>query len=174
MRITQICRFIAFAILLAMPALGAAASHKGETSVGLRGGFTTRNTTATAGLYLSYRFTEHFRVSPKLDYAFPHHNIDAFSFDIDCEMPLSLSAADNINFYPIAGLNYSTYSYHIEKGEDSSAEETSQRRNDFGLSFGAGLEYFATPTLRLAVESKGVIIKRFSGGWFTLSIGYRF
>lgn len=174
MRITSICRSLAVMLFLAITASAAAISHKGETSVGLRGGYTTRNSTATAGLYLSYRFTEHFRVSPKLDYAFPHHNIDAFSFDIDCEMPISLSAADKVNFYPIAGMNYSTYSYHIEKGEDSSAEETSQRRNDFGLSFGAGLEYFATPTLRLAIESKGVVIKRFSGGWFTLSIGYRF
>lgn len=174
MRITNIYRIITVVLFLAVTTSVAAVSHKGETSVGLRGGFTTRNTTATAGLYLSYRFTEHFRLSPKLDYAFPHHDIDAFSFDIDCEMPISLSAADKVNFYPIAGINYSTYSYHIEKGEDSSSEETSQRRNDFGLSFGAGLEYFATPTLRLAIESKGVVIKRFSGGWFTLSIGYRF
>lgn len=151
----------------------ASAQHKGEKSVGLRTGFTTRNTTATAGLYFSYRFSEHFRIAPKIDYAFPHHSTDAFSFDIDAEMPISLSAADNVNFYPIGGLNYSTYTIHGNSA-DNSSESTSQRNNQFGLSLGAGVEYFPTHSLRLAFESKGVLIKKFSGGWFNVSIGYQF
>ena len=65
-------------------------AQKGQTSVGLRGGFTTRNTTASAGLYLSYRFSEHFRMSPKIDYAFRHNGTDAFSFNFDTEMPIAL------------------------------------------------------------------------------------
>lgn len=165
---------LGLAVLICSTALTASAQHKGEKSVGLRGGFTTRNTTATAGLYFSYRFTDHFRLSPKLDYAFPHHDTDAFSFDIDFETPFALSPTNKVNFYPIAGLNYSTFSYHVKPGEDDNSDDTSQRKNDFGLSFGAGLEYFPTSSLRLSIEGKGILIKRYSGGWFNVSIGYIF
>lgn len=161
------------AALITAPTINA--QHKGEKSVGLRGGFTTRNTTATAGLYFSYRFTEHFRLAPKIDYAFPHHDTDAFSFNIDTEMPIAISGSDRVNFYPIAGLNYSTFSYHFRKtAEDETSDDNSQRQSNFGLGLGAGLEFFATPTLRLAVEGKGIIIKKYSGGWFNISIGYVF
>lgn len=160
-------------MLTALP-LCAEAQHKGQKSVGLRAGFTTRNTTATAGLYFSYRFSEHFRLAPKIDYAFPHYQTDAFSFDIDFESPFALSSTGKVNFYPIAGLNYSTFSRHLTDAEMEDSDDTSQRSNEFGLSLGAGLEYFATPSLRLAVEGKGVLIKKYSGGWFNLSIGYVF
>lgn len=160
-------------MLTALP-LCAEAQHKGQKSVGLRAGFTTRNTTATAGLYFSYRFTEHFRLAPKIDYAFPHHQTDAFSFDIDFESPFALSSTGKVNFYPIAGLNYSTFSRHLTDAEMEDSDDTSQRSNEFGLSLGAGLEYFATPSLRLAIEGKGVLIKKYTGGWFNLSIGYVF
>lgn len=150
------------------------AGGKGEKSVGLRAGYTTRNYTAATGLYLSYRFSEHFRLAPKIDYAFPHHSIDAFSFDVDCEMPISLSTSGKVNLYPIAGLNYSTFSHHRIKSESEPSDDTSQRTNEFGISLGAGVEYFASPSLRLSVEGKGMLIKKYSGGWFSLSIGYLF
>lgn len=173
-RITLIGALCMAVSVLFIPSAGLA-QHKGEKSVGLRGGFTTRNTTATAGLYFSYRFSEHFRFAPKMDYAFRHHDTDAFSFDFDAEIPISISSADNVNFYPIAGLNYSTFSSHFSPvGQRTESDDTSQRTNEFGLSVGAGLEYFATPTLRLAVEAKGVLVKKYSGGWFTASIGYKF
>lgn len=150
------------------------AGGKGEKSVGLRAGFTTRNTTATAGLYFSYRFSEHFRLAPKIDYAFQHHSIDAFSLDVDAEMPISLSSSGRVNFYPIAGLNYSTFSHHGLREDRDTSDDTSQRSNEFGLSVGAGVEYFPTKSLRLAIEGKGKLIKKYSGGWFNVSIGYVF
>jgi len=149
------------------------AGNKGEKNVGLRAGFTTRNTTATTGLYFSYRFSNHFRLAPKIDYAFLHHSVDAFSFDVDAEIPIALSTSKEINFYPIGGLNYSTFTHHV-KARDETSDDTSQRTNEFGLSLGAGVEYFATPSLRLALESKGILVKKYSGGWFSISIGYRF
>ncbi|MEF2643500.1 MAG: outer membrane beta-barrel protein [Paramuribaculum sp.] len=156
-----------------------AQSWRGQKSVGLRGGFTTRNTTATAGLYFSYRFTEHFRFAPKVDYAFRHKGIDAFSFNFDTEMPIALDGTTGrVNFYPIAGLNYSTFTSHNDEGPveelDENNDDSSQRTSRFGLNFGAGIEYFATPTLRLAFESKFLLMKQYSGGWFNVSIGYVF
>lgn len=149
-------------------------AQKGQTSVGLRGGFTTRNTTASAGLYLSYRFSEHFRMSPKIDYAFRHNGTDAFSFNFDTEMPIALNAEKNVNFYPIAGLNYSTFSTHFQITDNDESVDSSERTNHFGFNLGAGIEYFATPTLRLALESKCLLMKQFTGGWFNISIGYVF
>ena len=163
-----------FAVFLCSAPANAENIYKGEKSVGLRGGFTTRNTTATAGLYFSYRFSEHFRISPKLDYAFRHNDIDAFSIDVDAEMPISLSGSGRTNFYPIAGLNYSSFSRHLSSKHPDRSDNSSQRESGLGLSLGAGVEYFATPSLRLALETKGVIIRKYSGGWFNLSIGYIF
>lgn len=155
-----------------------ASEHSGQKSVGLRAGFTSRNTTATAGLYFSYRFTEHFRFAPKVDYAFRHKGTDAFSFNFDAEMPVSLNPTENVNFYPIAGLNYSTFTSHFEAESTArdaeESDDSSQRVNRFGLNLGAGIEYFATPTLRLSMECKGQLIKQFSGAWVTLQIGYVF
>lgn len=155
-------------------------AQKGEKSVGLRGGFTTRNTTATAGLYFSYRFSEHFRLSPKADYAFRHNGVDGFSFNIDCETPIALGAPENkVNFYTIIGLNYSnitsrTATVELTSEDPAVNDDSSQRTNRFGLNIGVGLEYFATPTLRLAFEPKCQLIKNFTGGWFNISIGYVF
>lgn len=164
---------------VAVPQQAAAQSYKGQKSVGLRGGFTTRNTTASAGLYFSYRFSEHFRFAPKVDYAFRHHGTDAFSFNFDCEMPISLDGiTGRVNFYPIAGLNYSTFTSRSATEEFISLSDTyndsSQRSNRFGMNLGAGIEFFATPTLRLAFEGKCTLIKQYTGGWFNISIGYVF
>lgn len=152
-------------------------NNRGQKSVGLRAGFTSRNTTATAGLYFSYRFTDHFRLSPKVDYAFRHDGIDAFSFNLDAEIPISLNPATNrVNFYPIAGFNYTTATSHVATEDilSRSADDASQRTNRLGLNLGAGIEFFASPTLRLAFEAKGQIVKQQSGAWLTASIGYVF
>lgn len=147
-----------------------------EKVVGLRSGYVTRHNTASAGLYLSYRFTEHFRFSPKIDYAFKHEGTDAFSFNFDTEYPLALNASKSVNFYPVAGLNWSTYNIHttINDTDVDDSIDSSERESHFGLNLGAGIEYFATPTLRLSFESKCLLMKKNTGGWFTLAIGYRF
>ncbi|MBO4955223.1 MAG: outer membrane beta-barrel protein [Muribaculaceae bacterium] len=159
--------------LIAIAAPAANAQH-GEKSVGLRAGYTTRNNTASAGLYFSYRFTEHFRIAPKIDYAFRHNKTDAFSFNFDTEYPIALNTVNTVNFYPIAGLNYSTYSTHTSVADSDESDDASVRESHFGLNLGAGVEYFATPTLRLSFESKCQLVKKYTGGWFTISIGYRF
>lgn len=149
-------------------------AQRGEKSVGLRAGFTSRNTTATAGLYFSYRFNRHFRIAPKIDYAFQHNSTDAFAINFDTEYPFALGSAGRANFYPIAGLNFSTYSTHFTIENDDESLDSSHRTNHLGINLGAGLEYFATPTLRLAFESKCLLLKQYTGAWLTLSIGYRF
>lgn len=160
-----------------------AQSHKGEKSVGLRASYTSRNSTAAAGIYLSYRLSEHYRISPKVDYSFQHNHIDAFSFNIDNEMPIALdNGVGRVNLYPIAGINYSAYTHHtlaslptnVTDDNDESLDDSSERTWRFGLNLGAGVEFFATPTLRLAAEAKCQLIKNYTGAWMTLSIGYVF
>lgn len=145
-----------------------------KASVGIRGGYTTRNNTATTGLYLSYRFSEHFRLSPKLDYAFPHDKCDGFSINLDTEYPLSLSQTGRVKLYPIAGLNWSTYTERADEGGILKETKDTHRLNQFGINVGAGLEYCPTPTLRMAVEAKGLMIRKNTGGWFSATIGYNF
>lgn len=149
-------------------------AQRGEKSVGLRAGFTTRNTTAAAGLYFSYRFTEHFRFVPKMDYAFRHYGTDAFLFNFDAEMPIALNPEKTVNFYPIGGLNYSTFSTHKQVIDTAESIDSSERTNHFGLNIGAGIEFFPTQTLRLMLESKCLLMKQNTGGWINIGIGYRF
>ncbi len=167
------CAAILVAIISTFASVDASA-QKGEKSVGLRAGFTTRNATATAGLYFSYRFSDHFRIAPKIDYAFQHNSTDAFAINFDTEYPIALGASRRVNFYPIAGLNFSTYNTHYTVENEDESLDSSHRTNHLGINLGAGLEYFATPTLRLALESKCLFVKQYTGGWFSLSIGYRF
>lgn len=172
-----ICLFVAI-VALNILTPNTVMAQRGEKSVGLRGGFTTRNTTPTAGLYFSYRFSEHFRFAPKVDYAFRNNGTDAFAFNFDAEMPIALGSSGKVNFYPIGGLNWSTFNTHTSSELTAKVREASDdssvRTNRFGLNMGAGVEYFASPTLRLAVEGKCLLIKQATGGWFNVSIGYMF
>ncbi len=163
---------IVFAWVLLMPISTLAQEHKykGEKSVGVRAGFSSSNTTGTAGLYFSYRFSKYFRLSPKIDFAFQHYGTDSFSYNLDTEYPVALGNSGKVNFYPIAGINYSTFNTHSVLDDVDSSE----RINKFGLNLGAGLESFVTPTLRLAMECKCQLISHYTGAWITVSIGYKF
>lgn len=163
---------IVFALFFLQPNSISAQEHKykGEKSVGVRAGFSSSNTTGTAGLYFSYRFSKYFRLSPKIDFAFQHYGTDSFSYNMDTEYPIALGSSGKVNFYPIAGINYSTFNTRSVIDDVDSSE----RINRFGLNLGAGLESFVTPTLRLALESKCQLISHYTGAWVTVSIGYRF
>lgn len=135
-----------------------------EKSVGLRGGYTTRNETGVAGLYFQYRFIDKFRLSASIDYAFSHNNIDAYFFNVDGHVPFNIT--NRFDIYPLAGFNFATYNQH-------NIDDTSSRTNRFGLN-AVRIGFKVTPSLRLGFESKYQYVKNFSAGVFTVSIGYIF
>ena len=157
-----------------LPASVMASEH--EKTAGLLGGYTTRNSTAVAGIYFSYRFAPYYRVQPSIEYYFRKDGVDGFSFNIDNQFPIAIGAQKRCNFYPLAGFSYSTYSRFLSLAENKSTntgEDTSRRTNRLGLNAGAGMEWFITPNMRLAVEAKCKLMKNYTGG-VSAAIGYIF
>lgn len=148
-----------------------------EKTAGVTAGYTTRNNTAVAGIYFSYRFAPYYRLQPSIDYYFRHEDVDGFSFNLDSHFPIAIGKQKRCNFYPMAGFSYSTYSRFLSPYNNMNAntgEDTSRRTNRIGLNAGAGTEWFVTPNMRLAIEAKCRLMKNYTGGVFTASIGYIF
>lgn len=163
---------IAVAMLAAATAVPAwAVEPAGNMSLGLRTGYVSRNTTAAAGLYFQYRFTDHFRLAPSADYVFRHNNKDALMLNVDAQVPFSLGTG-KVALYPLAGLNFSAWNHH-EMADDSNDDVTT-RVSRFGFNVGAGAELYATSTLKFALEGKFIGVKGHSCGEVTVSIGYIF
>lgn len=146
-----------------------------EKVIGVKTGYNTRTESLLAGLFFQYRFSEHFRVSPNIDYFFRHNNTDALSLNCNAHFPVNLSESRKFSFYPLAGINYTSWNYHHDNDNDvRNDNDVSQRRNRFGLNAGAGFEIYATPALKLSAEAKATFIKSYSSGTFSISIGYIF
>lgn len=142
-----------------------ASAKGGETSIGLRTGYTTRVQAPIAGLYLQYSFKDHIRVEADIDYAFRHKGFDSYSINGNFQMPYAV-ASDRFRVFPIVGLNYTS--------RNVKHDEASTRKNRFGVNVGAGAEYMVTSSLKLSAQTKYTYVKDFDAGIFTVSIGYVF
>lgn len=144
-----------------------------ETTVGVRAGYNTRSESPVAGLLFQYSFSDHVRIAPNADYYFRNNDLDALSISCNMEFPFALSSTGNAALYPLAGLNYSSWNYHLDKtGEEFN--DVSTRVGRLGLNVGAGFEYKVTRTLKLSVEAVANLMKSYSSGSFTASIAYVF
>ncbi|MDE6346061.1 MAG: porin family protein [Muribaculaceae bacterium] len=174
MKFTRIVSFVAFASL-AIPSVSAR-----ENSMGIRVGFNTRNSSPAAGLWFQHEFAPHFRLAPNIDYIFRRNDTDALSINCNGQFPIHFGGSGAFVFYPLAGLNYTSWNYHHNDDpdiSDSSSDgngDVTSRKNRFGFNAGAGLEYRVSPTLKLALEAKGTLVKSYSSATVTLSIGYVF
>ncbi|MCM1028952.1 MAG: porin family protein [Pseudoflavonifractor sp.] len=170
----QIPLIIIMMIAMSLPAAAEGNSVRGQKSMGLYGGYSTRAESGVAGLYFNYRFSQCFRLSPSADYTFRNRGEDAFNINLDAQVPLALDVAGRINFYPLAGVGYSVFNRKEKEMMLRKTTDNSHRTDRFGLNVGAGLEYFVSPTLRLALEGKWRWRTDFSTGIFNITIGYRF
>ena len=145
-----------------------------EKTFGIRVGYNTRTEAPLSGLFFQYGFSTHFRVSPNLDYYFRHNDVDALSFNCNVHIPFKLSNSGVTAIYPLAGLNYSAWSHHYEGNELKNNNDVTMRQTRVGLNLGGGFEIYASPTLKVSIEAKATLIKAYSSGSFTASIGYIF
>ena len=148
-----------------------AAAQTGEKSLGVRTGYNTRNESAVGGIVFQYRFCEHFRLAPEIDYIFRHAGTDAFSFNGNAHFPFAISRG--LNIYPFTGLNYTSWNTTSNTYSDD-IDDVSTRSGKFGLNIGGGLEYYATTTLKVSLEGKFCWVNRYDTGTFTIGISYLF
>jgi hypothetical protein len=168
-------RFIAAAvaaILVFVCSAGAYALGKGEKSLGFRAGYTSSNRSAVAGMYFQYAFSSHFRLAPDVDYSFRHNGNDAFSINLNAHVPFGFSQ-NRFAVYPLAGLNYTSWNIHHKYDIDNN-DDTKSRVDRLGLNVGAGIGYYAKPSLKLAFEGKYRCTRDYNSGVLTVSIGYVF
>lgn len=142
--------------------------RRSQKSVGLRAGYVTRNRSALAGLGLTYALSSRVRLAPAVGYVFRHREQDGFLFNLDCQYVIPVTPRAGL--YPLVGAVFSSWNRHWEDEEG----DTSQRATRLGLDIGAGLEYYATPALRLSAEARFDWVRNYDTGVFTLGIAYLF
>lgn len=165
---------VAIVGLLAYVTAYGSSPYRGQKSVGVYAGYVTRNESAAAGIYFQYRFARCFRIAPSAGYIFRHRGEDAFAIDLDFHAPFAVGGGDRVNIYPVAGIGYSGIGIKGEGADPRAAVDTRHRVDRIGINLGAGIECFASPTLRLALEGKWRGRSDYPTGIFTMSIGYRF
>ena len=162
-----IIRFLAvLAIIASFAVTSDAQIVKGEKSFGPRIGYVSKNQSAFGGLVFQYAFSNHFRLAPEIDYIFRHNDMDAFALDINAHVPFGFTG-EKAAFYPLAGLNYSSWSKRFHHEDFIENNDVTTRTTRFGMNLGAGFELKCSETLKLSLEAKYCLMK----GYTTLVIG---
>lgn len=143
-----------------------------NTTFGIEGGYNSRYDTPVAGIFFNYNFTDHFRLGADADIAFRSKNYDAFLLDVDAHFPFVKSSV--VEFYPIAGVNFSTWSHHIPASEIEDTDDVTTRTSNFGINLGAGVGFRVTQTLKINIQARYTLIEAKSGARITAGIGYIF
>lgn len=160
-------------LIMLTACLGASAQmHRGDKSLGVKGGYITLNHAPAAGLQFEYTFSDHFVLAPNIDYVFRNEQLDGLLFNLDYHGPWNLSPSGRASVYHILGLNYASWSSHtLMDGGDA---DVIKRYNRIGLDFGLGMAFYLKPTLKLSIEGKFNWLKHHNTGIFTAGLGYVF
>lgn len=158
------------AIGAAIPAQ--AQTVKGEKALGPKIGYISENSSAVAGLFFHYSFSEHLRISPEIGCAFRNQDSDAFLVDINMHFPFALSSQGKVNLYPIAGLAFNSWNHHIDAPD--LGDDVTTHTNRFGVNAGAGFDLRCSESLQLNLEAKYTLVKRYSSFIATIGICYVF
>ncbi len=166
----SIMRVGAIAALMAALSVPAEAQIvKGEKSAGAKLGYVTKNQSAMAGVFFRYSFSDHFRLSPEIGYTFRHKDLDAFTVDVNAHIPFNFTG-ETVAFYPLAGLNFSSWNrYYSADGINESS-----RRNRFGVNVGAGFDLRCSNSIKLLLEAKYCLTKRYTTATISAGVCYLF
>lgn len=157
-------------VLSAVCAMGQTA--RGQKSFGPKAGFVSRNTSALAGLVFEYSFSSHVRIAPQAAVIFRHRDLDGLAVDVDMHFPFAF-ASGRMAFYPLAGLNFTSWGRHYA-GEGEDGKDVTSHTNVFGLNVGAGLELYCTRTLKLSIEGRHTVMKHYPTAFVNAGIAFVF
>lgn len=148
-------------------------SVAGEKNVGLRAGYVTKNNAPSAGLFFKYSFVERFRVAATFDYYFRHNNTDAYSINLNAEMPFKIIPG-KLNVYPLLGVGMTSWNVKNALVEARSYDDSTTRTTRMGVNVGVGVDFYVTSSLKLGLECKYGWVKNYAAEITSLSIGYVF
>ena len=153
---------------LCMPDTASGADR--QTTVGIESGYVSRNTSAYAGAYMRYQFSNFFALKPQVDFVFRHKEQDAFMLNLDGQFSLPIDTG-KLNVYGIAGIGFSSWNV---KELDEDGDWDMRRHGGIGFDLGAGVGYNVSSSLRLALEAKANLVKHYTTALVGISIGYNF
>ena len=164
------------ALLGIASALPLDAVTRGEKNIGITGGYNTRNTSASAGVFFQYNVSKIVRIAPDITYIFRHDHRDGLALNLDVQIPLSLAASTRWNIYPLAGINYTSWNMHPRQlsSQDHGSDDVTTRSNRLGINVGAGLDFNVTPTMKLFLQGRFTSVRHYSYGGISVGIGYSF
>lgn len=149
----------------------AASAQTDHSTFGVQTGYTSKNSSAIAGLFFQQRLNETWRIAPEVGCVFRHQNLDALTVDINMHYIFDFGS-ETIGIYPLAGLDFSAWSVHPFSLD--AEKDVTTRKSKLGLNVGAGFEYLASPTLKLKAEWKYTLTSHFSTCVVSAGIGYMF
>lgn len=149
-------------------------TYRGQKTLGITAGYTSRNTSAMAGIDFSYRFARHMALQGRADYIFRHHGQDAFGLSANVLMPFQLDAASRWELYPYAGLNFSMFNNKNLVSKLIRSTDARNRVDRLGLNIGVGLAYNISSTMRVGLQGGGTLLSSYSYTGVTASIAYIF
>ena len=79
------------AMMVATAVPSAFGGERGEKTFGVRTGYVSRNNSMDLGLFFQYTFSEYFRLQPSADLVFRHQDRDAFTIDLNGQVPLNFN-----------------------------------------------------------------------------------
>lgn len=161
---------IALTVALALTASLSYAAQplNGEMAAGGKLGYVSENSSVSLSAFYHITFSQYFRLSPEIGYTFRNKNEDAFTLDINAHIPFAFTG-DNVSFYPLAGLNFSSWDCRFSHPDYGSS---SKRYNRFGLNVGAGFALRCSSRIKMLVEAKYCIIKNLSSAQIAACISY--
>lgn len=166
----KIFALIALSIVFMLPQR--ALAQKGQPCFGVETGYISTNNSAIAGLFFQYGFSNHFRVSPEVGCVLRHHNVDAFTVDLNTHYPLTIKGVSKAQLYPLLGINFSSWTRHNVVDIDGS--DVTSRKLKWGVNMGAGFQFMASSSMKIKIEAKYLLISKYSSLVVSAGIGYCF
>ena len=170
LRIRNFIRRVAVAAVMMAGVWCAAEAQtvKGSMAVGAKIGYETENSSASPAAFYHISFSQRFRLSTEIGGIIRNHNKEAFTLDVNAHIPFTFTG-DNVSFYPVAGLNFSSWGKHFHHPDYGSS---SKHYNRLGVNLGAGFELRCSSRIRVLIEAKYCLIKSFSSAQIAAGIGY--
>lgn len=164
-----IIRLVISAAIVIISSAGVSAQvTKGEMEIGGKLGYVSENESASLAAFYRYSFSRHFRISPEIGCTFRNNDKDAFTIDVNAHIPFNFTG-ERVAFYPLAGLNFSSWTTHFSHPEFGSS---SRHRSRFGVNLGAGFELRCSSRIKVMIEAKYCLIKSYSSTQIAAGVCY--
>ncbi|MCM1336954.1 MAG: hypothetical protein NC187_07065 [Candidatus Amulumruptor caecigallinarius] len=165
-------RTLAVIVALVASLTGALSTDaQNNTTIGLGGGYISRNESGYAGIYLRHQFSRIVALQPQVDFAIRNRDKDAYIITVDAHLSVPLRT-ERWNVYGIAGAGFSSWNDPHTYADGKLVDRA--RHGALCADLGAGAALNVTPTLRLALEARANLAAARSCALVGLSIGYNF